>query len=87
MTTKTVKQRIDTRRNGHQRDRSLTDRGCRHLGMRAVTPEEVPNLEDRKLKPFICEDCTSEAVGQQRFTHAQVINILLNERRQQEVSA
>jgi hypothetical protein len=48
--------------------------------MRAVTPDEEPRLEERRLRPFTCDDCSSEQVGPSRFTQAYVWNLLLQER-------
>ena len=50
--------------------------------MRAVTPEEEPRLEQRRLHPFTCDDCTSAVTGPSRFTQAYVWNLLLQERSQ-----
>lgn len=54
--------------------------GCPHLAMRAVTAEEEPRLEQRRLQPFTCDDCSTEALGPSRFTQAYVMNLMLQER-------
>lgn len=48
--------------------------------MRAVTLDEEPRHDERKLKPFTCDDCSSAAIGPSRFTQAYVLNLLVRER-------
>ena len=64
------------RRNG-----GPAHRGCPHLGLRLVTFDEEPNLQERTRRPFTCDDCNAllGLLGS-RFTQAQVTEVLLKER-------
>lgn len=76
-----------SRRSGHGQRSHMQRQGCQHRNMRAITPDEDPNHETRRQQPFTCDDCSSVAIGQSRFTQGYVVNMLLAERRRPAVPA
>lgn len=70
----------DSKRRARQDRPQKRVAGCQHKGMRAVTIEEEPRLDERRRQPFTCDDCTSVALGPTRFTMGFVINLLLADR-------
>lgn len=49
--------------------------GCAHLGLRFVTFDEEPNLQERSRRPFTCDDCGGP--GTARFTMQHVFELFI----------
>jgi hypothetical protein len=47
---------------------------CPHDGLRLVTPDEEPTLQERLRRPYTCEDCGG--VSNSRFTQGQAFMLL-----------
>lgn len=54
---------------------------CPHHALRAVTPDEEPDFQERTRRPFTCDDCNVPGLPPSRFTHIQVTNLFVKERR------